>query len=109
MISISFWREIEFDDGWLERLNKKKKKKNGTKILKKKCTCKGIDLNVVVYIVEEELHFILIVKFYCAIYFFRESKFSMAQFLFDESLIDEKTMRGIINLTNKYNYIFASK
>lgn len=66
-------------------------------------------MNVVVYIVEEELHFILIVKFYCTIYFFRESKFSMAQFLFDESLIDEKTMRGIINLTNKYNYIFASK
>lgn len=66
-------------------------------------------MNVVVYIVEEELHFILIVMFYCAIYFFRESKFSMAQFLFDESLIDEKTMRGIINLTNKYNYIFASK
>lgn len=49
MVSISLWREIEFDDGWLERLNKKKKK-----FLKKKMYSEGIDLNVVVYIVEEE-------------------------------------------------------
>lgn len=49
MVSISLWREIEFDDGWLERLNKKKKK-----IVKKKMYSEGIDLNVVVYIVEEE-------------------------------------------------------
>ena len=49
MVSISLWREIEFDDGWLERIKKKKKK-----ILKKKMYSEGIDLNVVVYIVEEE-------------------------------------------------------
>lgn len=33
---------------------------------------------------------------------YRETKFSMAEFLFDESLIDEKTMRRIMN---KYIYI----